>query len=503
MSTFWDLVTRRASETPDAVVVVDDSGDVATASELVERAEAVGRALHASGVGPGDVVSWTLPSSTRAVVLCVALTRLGVVQNPLVPIYGAKEFEFITRQAGSRLLVTPGTFRGVDFDAIARGFDHLDTVRLDELDVDAGGHLPPPPVDADEARWLFYTSGTTSEPKGVRHSDRTILATGTAMKGKGAVPGGRWAGAVPITHVGVPTMFALGLDIGMSIHLVAVFDPQTTCDAFRDWDIDVVAGVGAVVTAMLQRQRATAGPAFPALRTVLAGGGPKIPGLHEALRDELGAQLLSSYGMTEVPCCVAGAPDDPLVVNAVGEGRPNAGCEVRIVGEDGRVLAPGQEGEVRVRGPQMFHGYVDASLDAGAVDEDGFFRSGDLGYLGDEGHLVITGRLKEVVIRNGENLSTREIEDLLVQHPAVAEAVVLGLPHAVTGECVCAAVVLRPGAGVSLEELRAFCIERELMRQKLPERLEIVERVPRNPMGKALKADLKRALLTTAVQTAG
>src|SRR5688572_16735341 len=182
MSTFWDLVARRAAETPDAVVVVDDSGDVATASALVERAEAVGRTLHARGVGPGDVVSWTLPSSTRAVVLCVALARLGAVQNPLVPIYGAKELEFITRQAGSRLLVTPGTFRGVDFDAIARGFGHVDAVLLDELEVDAGVQLPPPPTDADEVRWLFYTSGTTSEPKGVRHSDRTILATGTAMK---------------------------------------------------------------------------------------------------------------------------------------------------------------------------------------------------------------------------------------------------------------------------------------------------------------------------------
>jgi non-ribosomal peptide synthetase component E (peptide arylation enzyme) len=195
--------------------------------------------------------------------------------------------------------------------------------------------------------------------------------------------------------------------------------------------------------------------------------------------------------MTECPIVTASSPDDPDEALAEGEGRPTTGVELRIVASDGTVLGPGEEGEVRVKGPQLFPGYVDAALDAVAFDEDGFFRSGDVGYVARGGHLVITGRLKEVIVRNGENLSIREIEDILLQHPALVDAAVVGVPDDRTGERVCAAVVVRDGASVDLDAIRDFCAERSLMRQKLPEQLAVIDRIPRNPMGKVVRPELR------------
>jgi acyl-CoA synthetase (AMP-forming)/AMP-acid ligase II len=507
-ATMWDLVVARAEATPDAIVVVDDGGDRATAAEYRTRSETLAASLAARGVHGGDCVSWILPSTVDAAVLIGALARIGAVQNPLVPIYGAKEIRFITAQAGTRLLITPGVFRGIDFTTIARevasdvGFDVVEAGELFEPGGVASAALPPAPDDPDHVRWLFYTSGSTAEPKGVKHSDRSFIAAGLALEPAGLRPGARWAGAVPITHIGVPSLFAAALAIGVSIHLVAVFDPVGTCEQFREWEIDMIAGVGSLVTALLEYQGARVERQFPALRVLMTGGGPRLPGALERVRGTLGCALAPSYGMTECPIATASSPDDPDQALAEGEGRPTSGVEVRIVADDGRVVGPsaeggpGVEGEVRVKGPQLFAGYVDPALDGAAFDADGFFRSGDLGYIAAGGYLVITGRIKEVIVRNGENLSIREIEDILLQHPAVADAAAVGVTDDRTGERVCAAVVVRAGGAVDLDGIRTFCLEHRLMSQKLPEQLVTVDRIPRNAMGKVIRPELRKMIET-------
>jgi non-ribosomal peptide synthetase component E (peptide arylation enzyme) len=181
-------------------------------------------------------------------------------------------------------------------------------------------------------------------------------------------------------------------------------------------------------------------------------------------------------------------PDDAL---ASTEGRPLPGVELRLVTLDGRVAAPGKEGEVRAKAPQVMRGYVDASLDADAFDEDGWFRTGDLGRL-EPGGLVVTGRLKDVIIRKGENISAKEVEDVLYGHPKVADVAVIGLPDPALGERCCAVVASRdPADPLRFEELVAFLEEAGLMRQKFPERLELVDALPRNPSGKVLKTALR------------
>ena len=184
--------------------------------------------------------------------------------------------------------------------------------------------------------------------------------------------------------------------------------------------------------------------------------------------------------------------DDPDEKLAACEGRASAGTEIRIVRSDGALAAPDEEGEIRVRGPHLFRGYVDARLDLDAFDADGFLRTGDLGRLDPDGYLVVTGRLKDVIIRKGENISAKEIEDELSAHPAVRDVAVVGLPDAERGELACAVVVAAdPGAPPALSDLAAFLRGRGLSAQKLPERVEIVAELPRNASGKVLKRELQ------------
>jgi cyclohexanecarboxylate-CoA ligase len=166
--------------------------------------------------------------------------------------------------------------------------------------------------------------------------------------------------------------------------------------------------------------------------------------------------------------------------------------DIRVVGLDGGDVGPGEEGELRLRGPQCCKGYVDRTLDAAAFDEQGYFRTGDLGFLGPRGHVRITGRSKDVIIRNAENISAQEVENLLYEHPTIADVAVVGLPHPATGERACAVVVLEAGeTQLSLADLAEFCRQRGLANQKIPERIEIVDALPRNALGKVLKRELR------------
>jgi acyl-CoA synthetase (AMP-forming)/AMP-acid ligase II len=198
------------------------------------------------------------------------------------------------------------------------------------------------------------------------------------------------------------------------------------------------------------------------------------------------------YGMTEVPMISNGSPTDTDEQLANTDGKPVEGAEVRIVTLDGRVAGPGEEGEVQVRGPIVFHGYTDPDLTSDAFSPDGFFRTGDLGLLRSDGHLALTGRLKDVIVRKGENISAKEIEDLLYTHPKVAEVAVIGLPDPTRGELVCAVVQLADGAGgLDLAEVVTYCRQAGLMTQKIPERLELRTEWPRAGTGKIVKKSLR------------
>jgi non-ribosomal peptide synthetase component E (peptide arylation enzyme) len=273
---------------------------------------------------------------------------------------------------------------------------------------------------------------------------------------------------------------------------VAAFDPGQTIPLLARQGVTQAGAGTAFHQAYLAAQRAAPGrPLFPRIRAFPGGGAPKPPGLFYDLKRELGGAILSGYGLTECPVVAMNRVGDRDEKLAGTEGRPNPPeAEIRVVRSDGAPAAAGEEGELRLRAPQLFRGYLDASLDAEAFDAAGFFRTGDLGRVDSEGYLTITGRLKDVIIRKGENISAREIEDLLYTHPKVADAAVIGLPDPALGERCCAVVACR-SEPLGFQEMVEFLAAHQLARQKIPEQLEIVDSVPRNAAGKLEKRALR------------
>ena len=522
-ATLWSLVEARARATPSALMAVDARDREIRFDDFRDHALATARSLHAKGIGPGRTVSWMLPTRLESMLLIAALARLGVRQNPILPIYRRREVAFIVAQCQPDLLVTPAVWRGFDYPAMAREIaadcEGLETLVVDtDLPEDTAGPLPEPPGEATAEeppiRWLFYTSGTTSEPKGVQHTDASLWA---AARGMGRAldlrASDRVAFVFPCTHIGGINWLQAGLAWGCAQILIENFADASTIPALRRHGVTLAAAGTVFHEAYLEAQRrravGTKGPAseastatadgrpaplFPAVRAFPGGGAPKPPRLHRDLKRELGGVgILSGYGMTEAPILSMARPDDPDEKLAKTEGRPvSAEVDLRVVRADGHLARPGEEGEFRVRAPQLFRGYVDSALDHDAFDEAGCFRTGDLGYLDEAGYVVVTGRLKDVIIRKGENIPAREIEDLLHEHPKVADVAVIGLPDPRTGERCCAVVVSSDvDDPLDMAEMARFLRERGVMVQKIPEQLESVDSIPRNATGKILKHELR------------
>jgi acyl-CoA synthetase (AMP-forming)/AMP-acid ligase II len=510
--TFWALIEQVAAEEPDGVIVCDDRGRRLPNRVYRDACEATAAALLAMGVGPGSAVSWQLPTLLEALVIKGALSRLGAVQNPIIPILRRREVAFITSQTKAELLIVPAVWRGFDYTAMADelaaevGFAVL-TVHADDalnqfglaLPVGDPKKLPVPPAQLAPSdlpvRWIYYSSGTTSDPKGGRHTDQSVMAGASGVLGSMGV---RADDVVPmpfpIAHIGGICMFTTALVSRCTALLVETFDMERSPFVFAEHGGSLLGSAVPFFHAYLAAQRKHGPePLFPRIRACISGGAPKPPELHYEIQRELGGRgIVSSYGLTEFPIATYCTFDDSDEMLATTEGRASPGVDIRVVDFDERECARGEEGELRVSGPQMIKGYVDATLDAAAFDKRGFFRTGDLGVVEPSGHVRITGRLKDVIIRNAENISAQEIENVLYTHPKIADVAVIGLPDARTGERCCAVVVLAAGEStLTIADLAQHCAANGLAKQKVPEQLEIVDVLARNAMGKILKQELR------------
>jgi len=346
----------------------------------------------------------------------------------------------------------------------------------------------------DDVRWIYHTSGTSAAPKGARHGDGSVIASSWGWAKAGQMDDNDVTALVfPVTHIGGANLHQASLLAGGSTVIVEQFDSRTI-DVLRNEGV-TLPGAGQVffLKYLEEQRRRNSGLLFPKARAYATGGAPKSPELHYVLKREMGAGMLTSYGMTECPLAATCPPDAPDEKIAHTEGLPNLGIELVVVDEGGSEVPPGAVGEIRVKGAQLFQGYVDEALNADAFDERGFFRTGDLGVLDDEGYLAVVGRIKDVIIRKGENISAREIEDLLFLHPDVREVAVIGIPDAEVGERCCALVVPEVAESqIDLAGLATFLRAEGLMVQKIPELWQQVSDLPRNGQGKVLKADLRK-----------
>ena len=507
--TYWALIADAAQRGSDRPILADEYGRSLTTRQLHDAACATAAAFAERGIGPGTMVSWQLPTTLETVVVMAALARLGAVQNPIIPILREHEVGFITGQVATEFLVAPESWRGFDHGGMARALSSVrgfEVITVDLATPPVGGELrvprasvdglTPPPSPTSDTRWIYYSSGTTAAPKGIRHSDASVIAGSAGVVGMvGATSGDVNPIAFPIAHIGGAAMLAAALRTGLRLALFEAFDPATTPLAIATHNPTFLGTATPFFLAFLEAQRAHGDRRlFPHLRGCLAGGAPVTAELGRQVRETLGvAGIANAWGLTEFPVATSPPLDAGPEVLDHTVGPPVPGVSVRVVDNREVEVPAGHEGELRLKGPQCFLGYADAALDADAFDKDGWLRTGDFGLIDANGNVRVTGRIKDAIIRNAENVSALEVENVLATHPAVADVAVIGVPDRSAGERVCAVVVPASGDGVSLESLVQHCRSRGLSRYKYPERLVIVDSLPRNQFGKVIKKVLREA----------
>jgi cyclohexanecarboxylate-CoA ligase len=500
-----------AARAPERTALVDGAARV-TFGELVACAERVAAGLAALGVAPGDVVAVQLPNWHETVAAYLGIARLGAVLNPVLPTARERDLAFVLRESGARVLVTSGRYRDCDHRELARavrpeapGLASVIVVRDEPGEaalpweaVAATSSAPPPlPTDAEAIALLLHTSGSTAAPKGVLHSHETLLAEARSL---GPVHGLDDSDVAlmpsPLAHIsGIVHGFLVPLVHGSRAVLMDRWDPAAALALIEAERVTYMAGAPTFLRD-LAHHPALDRHDVSSFRLFSCGGADVDPTLIREAAARLGCVAKRVYGSSEFPTLTTTGPDDPPARRVDSDGRAIGAAELRLVDDDGNAVAAGVEGEVHARGPECFLGYHHASLNDDTFTADGWVRTGDLGTVDADGYLRITGRKKDIIIRKGENISAREIEDLLATHAAVAEVAVVGVPDPTSGEIACAVVRLRPGATPpSLADVTAHLLAQGLNKRKLPERVTIVADFPRAASGKIHKRDLRRRLL--------
>jgi len=510
--TFNDLLQEGAVERwPDNEFVVASPVRPATLTyrEMHEEGVRLAGALHALGLRKGDVLAMEMPNWMEACLLYHAATELGLVVTPIIHIYQAKEVEFILRQSGAKAFVVPDDWRGVDYTGMVEQIrprlpelEHTivvgektpdGTLSFADLSKSATDDFPRPDISPDEPHILAYTSGTTSDPKGVVHSHNSLLAECRQTK---ACSGGDERDVFlcpnPIGHIaGIFSALIAPFVYGYSkLVLMDGWDPKWALELIQEHRVTRTGGATFFAMTLVNA------PEFndfdtSSLRLFGLGGAGVPPSIVQQLHS-LGWGSSRSYGCTEHPSITMGTLTDPPNKCAFTDGKPQPGVEVRLVDDDGKDVAPGAEGEVISRGPDQFLGYMDPGMDAETFDDEGWFHTGDIGRLDDDGYLVITDRKKDIIIRGGENISAREVEEVLARHPKVQESAVTPISDPRYGERVCAFVLTRDGQDLTLEEVLIHFKAEGVAKQKTPERIELVTEFPRTLSGKIQKYVLRR-----------
>ncbi len=501
----WELIDRRADATPDRIMLCSGDREMTFAEyrAAVERAAA---GWAAQGIGEGTHVSWQLPTWIESAVLVGALCRLGAIQNPMLPIYRTKEINFITNQLGTKVLITPRTWNGFDFNELATSIVGDRAVVADSWNPEGDpATLAAPPQtfenrSDDPVRWIFYTSGTTSDPKGAQHTDRSVMQASIGYAKKTHVVEDDIAiVAFPFTHVGGAIIGVFTpLLTGSTAVLMEAFTPQLTTELVGRHKVTLGNGAPAIHQMLIAEAKANP-EAYAHVRAFPGGGSPKPPLQHDEIRAVVPSAtqgINSGYGLTEAPILTQTDMDASDESKVLGEGTPTESVTIKLIDASGNEVAAGAEGEIVAKGNQVMRGYTDPSLDAAAFTEDGFFKTGDIGRFLADGTIVITGRIKDIIIRKGENVSAKEVEDLLFTHPLIADVAVFGIPDVDRGEMVVAAIAPKDlAAAPDQADVFQFCKQAGLMLQKIPERLMILETLPRNPSGKVPKHELRNQLV--------
>lgn len=504
---YWNMAVRAQ---PEKVAVLDNSGARKTYAALDADAGKLAAWLVASGVEPGDAVSVQLPGWVEFTLIYVACLKAGAVINPVIPAYRSHELGHFIRTCKPKVLFMPWHYRKFDYAPMAATLQESLEEQFLVVHVDRGaavedgaqslstilaqppaGSLPSVSVDADDIAAVLFTSGTEKKPKGALLTHNNIISSIRSFAARLNLnsrdimfmpsPVGHATGF----HHGVTTPFMLG---GTSV-LQDTFNAEEALKLIAQEKCTY--GMGA---APFVHDLSCAMSRVPynieSLRFFLCGGASSPRHLLDSLWEK-GFRVINVYGSTESVPHTTSSPLECCDNLLRTDGRPVDGCEVKVVDKEGKTVPPGVEGEEWSRGPNVFVGYLgEPELTRTVLDADGWYRSGDLCVMDDKGYVRIIGRKKDIIVRGGENISSREVEELLLRHPHVAEAAVVGIPDPRLGEQVCAYLTLK--GAFTFDDMKQLFTRHCVARCKQPVRLEQLEEIPKNAVGKVRKDVLRK-----------
>ncbi|MTD73821.1 medium-chain fatty-acid--CoA ligase [Escherichia coli] len=516
LADYWQQTARAM---PDKIAVVDNHGASYTYSALDHAASCLANWMLAKGIESGDRIAFQLPGWCEFTVIYLACLKIGAVSVPLLPSWREAELVWVLNKCQAKMFFAPTLFkqtRPVDFILPLQnqlpqlqqivGVDKLapatSSLSLSQIIADNTPLTTAITTHGDELAAVLFTSGTEGLPKGVMLTHNNILASERAYCARLNLT---WQDVfmmpAPLGHA---TGFLHGVTapflIGARSVLLDIFTPDACLALLEQQRCTCMLGATPFVYDLLnvlEKQPAD----LSALRFFLCGG-TTIPKKVARECQQLGIKLLSVYGSTESSPHAVVNLDDPLSRFMHTDGYAAAGVEIKVVDDARKTLPPGCEGEEASRGPNVFMGYFDEpELTARALDEEGWYYSGDLCRMDEAGYIKITGRKKDIIVRGGENISSREVEDILLQHPKIHDACVVAMPDERLGERSCAYVVLKaPHHSLSLEEVVAFFSRKRVAKYKYPEHIVVIEKLPRTASGKIQKFLLRKDIMRRLTQ---
>lgn len=517
LADYWQQTARAM---PDKIAVVDNHGTSYTYSALDHAANCLASWLLANGIESGDRIAFQLPGWCEFTVIYLACLKTGAVSVPLLPSWREAELVWVLNKCQAKMFFAPTLFkqtRPVDLILPLQnqlpqlqqivGVDKLapatSSLSLSQIIADNPPLAVATSVHGDELAAVLFTSGTEGMPKGVMLTHNNILASERAYCARLNLT---WLDVfmmpAPLGHA---TGFLHGVTapflIGARSVLLDIFTPEACLSLLEQQRCTCMLGATPFVydlLNLLEKQPAD----LSALRFFLCGG-TTIPKKVARECQQRGIKLLSVYGSTESSPHAVVNLDDPLSRFMHTDGYAAAGVEIKVVDDARKTLPPGCEGEEASRGPNVFMGYFDEpELTARALDEEGWYYSGDLCRMDEACYIKITGRKKDIIVRGGENISSREVEDILLQHPKIHDACVVAMPDERLGERSCAYVVLKaPHHSLSLEDVVAFFSRKRVAKYKYPEHIVVIEKLPRTASGKIQKFLLRKDILQRLEQT--
>ncbi|HAV2165830.1 TPA: medium-chain fatty-acid--CoA ligase [Escherichia coli] len=516
LADYWQQTARAM---PDKIAVVDNHGASYTYSALDHAASCLANWMLAKGIESGDRIAFQLPGWCEFTVIYLACLKIGAVSVPLLPSWREAELVWVLNKCQAKMFFAPTLFkqtRPVDLILPLQnqlpqlqqlvGVDKLapatSALSLSQIIADNTPLTTAITVHGDELAAVLFTSGTEGLPKGVMLTHNNILASERAYCARLNLT---WQDVfmmpAPLGHA---TGFLHGVTapflIGARSVLLDIFTPDACLALLEQQRCTCMLGATPFVydlLNLLEKQPAD----LSALRFFLCGG-TTIPKKVARECQQRGIKLLSVYGSTESSPHAVVNLDDPLSRFMHTDGYAAAGVEIKVVDDARKTLPPGYEGEEASRGPNVFMGYFDEpELTARALDEEGWYYSGDLCRMDEAGYIKITGRKKDIIVRGGENISSREVEDILLQHPKIHDACVVAMPDERLGERSCAYVVLKaPHHSLSLEEVVAFFSRKRVAKYKYPEHIVVIEKLPRTASGKIQKFLLRKDIMRRLTQ---